>query len=171
MLPLTYTDLEVGGTYLQLMVSAHGPLSFHRLTMLSTPDEEGRFDSGWAWEDEDDGSTHSFTTESFLESAGCPHKPRKFVDNFHRLFANTAENRARLESFVERQDLAGYLTEIGIENVPAAIEYLRCSWERLDQLMEENDRLWWSDDPVELPSALQRLSTEIDTHRVDGARD
>lgn len=137
--------------------------------MLSEPDEEeGKFDSKWEWENE--GSSYSFTIEDYLESVGCPHKPRQFAANFHRLFEDTAENRVRLESFVERQDLAGYLALIGIENVQAAIEYTKCSGERFDRLMKENDQLWLSDDASGFLAVCRRMSAEIDMHRVDGTR-
>ena len=42
-----------------------------------------------------------------------------YPDNYHRTFRYTAQNMQVLEGLVQRQDLEGYLSMIGIKNVEA----------------------------------------------------
>ncbi len=164
MKPLKHADLMVGGDYLHVGVDAHGGLSLSRITVLSEPDAEGRFRSRITYGSS--GRERSYETENFLEGLGCPHKPRKWMDNYHRLFANYDENRRFLADLVRLRQLHVYLALIDVPDPQAAIEHIKVAGERFDRMVEEVDKLTVLDGSPENDSEIIDLfAAELETHR------
>ncbi len=137
--PLTAGDLVVGTTYLKLSKYLDGTLALTKFTMLEEPDETGKFRVHKYYDGGD------FETDAYLESCGCPARPRVYQDNFHRTFTDSPEAEARLRQLVRDQDLTTWLEFVGVKNVEATKHSIVAQHEQFNRYSRLADEIADSD--------------------------
>ena len=158
------TSPEVGVSYLHLSTDLGGHLSLSRIIMLSTPDDNGKF-----WHKVYYGSgkdERSYETETFLESVGCPNRPRRFKDNYHRLFEDTPEHRRILDDLVTRQDTVSWLTFLGVKEPERALADMQTEAACFREKMDELDSIFDIDEESGFGESLDFMMSVIDSKRV-----
>ncbi len=121
MQPLTSADFKAGDRYLHARVYWQGELGWARLTIISTPDEQGEFECYWTTGD----PLRSEVRQTDLKDVGClPDSERERIKQFPRIFEYTEDGQTQLKALVERQDLAGYLALIGVD-VPVGLQTIQ----------------------------------------------
>src|SRR3989344_1964848 len=116
--PISPRTRTMGDTFLYMQVSYMSWLELYRYTFISA-DEHG---FKCVCERVRQGTPRPRESSGSFEDAELPEN-RKYIDNYHRCFEDTAENLERLLVFVEfPQDFVGDLRLIGVTDTDAVLK-------------------------------------------------
>lgn len=119
--PLTSADVTVGTTYIALCCALDTSLSVSLITPLAMWDKDGAFQARITYGDPAEPISHE--SIEFMESLGVPHKPRRFQDNYHRLFAYSEESYRFFLRMCKEQRNVEWLEYLGVADLGAVIEF------------------------------------------------
>jgi hypothetical protein len=150
--PYTYDTLPLDAWSVKIYKYLDGTV--HAYRQLYVGKSQGRL---WHRNADD-----TFVYEGSAEDSGVPWRPRKFVDNYHRILP--IESWDDVQKFVT-DDLEGYLRYIGEPEAAANASRIKSEGQAASQRLDEI-RISWNASPQEGKLRASQLLTELEKKRV-----